>query len=465
MTVRPKHLRFMGGATVFPGGAVAGPDREEAWESLSELSGDEAAAALGLEDPREALAFYICALRESFEEVGFMPDRRAQETIERSEADEPARFLKKCMDEQLCLPTRALVPGGRWVTPLGSPVRFDTRFFLTEAPEGWEPDPDPREVESARWETASSLLVDLASGNALMAPPTIEMLQRLDAYGTVTDALGALSAEGVGGSGNLISVRLSPLVHVVLAPNPGVMTGPGTNTYVVGSGPTVVIDPAVDDAEYVAAVLAAAGEVSEILVTHRHSDHTGGIRAVAEVTGAPVRAWDDADAGGERVRPLTEGESISAGAAELTTMHAPGHASDHAVFFMEGAASLFAGDNVLGEGTAVIAPPDGNMSDYMTSLERLSRLNVDRIYPGHFRPLDGGNAVIDHLISHRRAREQSILATLGAEPLSVEEIVSRVYQDTPPHLHPVARYSVFAHLEALEEAASARREGDRWLLG
>lgn len=465
VTVRPKHLRFMGGATVFPGGAVAPADRDEAWESLSELPGHVAAVALGLEDDREALAFYICALRESFEEVGFMPDRRAQQTVERSEADDPARFLKRCVDEGLRLPTRALVPGGRWVTPLGSPVRFDTRFFLTAVTEGWEPDPDPREVESARWATASSLLTDLASGSVLMAPPTIEMLQRLDAYRTASDALRALSADGVGGSGNLISVRLSPLVHVVLAPNPGVMTGPGTNTYIVGTGPTVLIDPAVDDAKYLAAVLSAAGEVSEILVTHRHSDHTGGIRAVAEATGAPVRAWGDSDAGGVRVVPLTEGESIGAGAAKLTTMHAPGHASDHAVFFMEGAASLFAGDNVLGEGTAVIAPPDGNMSDYMVTLKRLSLLNIDRIYPGHFRPLDGGNAVIDHLISHRRAREQSILAALGAKPLSVEEIVSRVYQDTPPHLHPVARYSVLAHLEALEERASARREGDQWLLG
>ena len=463
MTVRPKHLRFMGGATVFPGGAVASADRDQAWESISELSGSAAAAALGLEDPREALSFYICALRESFEEVGFLPDAAARRAIERSEADDPDRFLRSCTEKRLRLPTSAFVPGGRWVTPLGSSVRFDTRFFLTEAPEDWEADPDPTEVDSARWATASSLLTELASGTALMAPPTIEMLQRLDAFGSVSDALVALSAEGLAGSGNVISVRLSPLVHVVLAPNPGVMTGPGTNTYVVGTGPTVVIDPAVDDPEYLDAVLTAAGEVSEILVTHRHSDHTGGIRAVAEATGAPVRAWGTEDAGGVPVKPLAEGESIIAGAAVLTAMHAPGHASDHVVFFMDGAASLIAGDNILGEGTAVIAPPDGNMGDYMATLERLSELNLDRIYPGHFRPLDGGNAVIHHYISHRRAREASILETLGAEPRSIDEIVSRVYQDTPPHLHPVARYSVLAHLEALEVTSSARREGELWL--
>lgn len=463
-TVRPRHLRFMGGATVFPGGAVAAEDRSESWEDLSDLSGSEAAEALGIEDGREALAFYICALREALEEVGFTPGSATGRRVDRSDADDASRFLEACRDEGVRLPASVLVPGGRWVTPLGSPVRFDTRFFLTEAPAGWEADPDPTEVASARWASPAILLTELAAGELLMAPPTIEMLQRLDAYLTVEDALGSLGKEGLAGSGKVISVRLSPLVHVVLAPNPGVMTGPGTNTYVVGTGPTVVVDPAVDDAEYLQAVMAAAGEVSQILVTHRHSDHTGGIEALHAITGAPVRAWGDEEAGGMGVAALSEGELIEAGSVSLSTMHAPGHASDHVVFFMAGSASLFAGDNVLGEGTAVIAPPDGNMTAYMDTLRRLSKLRIDRIYPGHFRPLDGGNAVIEHYMDHRRAREEAILASLRAGANSVEDIVAAVYQDTPKHLHPVAQFSVLAHLEALEERGSARREGDGWIL-
>ena len=464
VTVRPKNLRFMGGATVFPGGGLAPADRFGDWDELSDLSGAEAAVALGLDDPREALAFYVCALRESLEEVGFVPGAPTGQRIDRADADDPSRFLEACRASKVMLAARALVPAGRWVTPLGSPVRFDTRFFLTEAPAGWEADPDPQEVDSARWASPSALLTDLAAGSALMAPPTIEMVQRLDAYRTTDEALSALGTKGLAGSGQVLSVRLSPMVHVVLAPNPGVMTGPGTNTYIVGTGPTVVIDPAVEDAEYLDAILAAAGEVSQILVTHRHSDHVGGIAAFAGATGAPVRAWGHEVAGGVIPDPLSEREVITAGSASLTTMHSPGHASDHAVFFMEGGASLFAGDNVLGEGTAVIAPPDGNMADFMRSLERLSKLDIHRIYPGHFRPLDGGNVVIGELLEHRKARERSILGALGSTPISIEEVVAEVYKDTPAHLHPVARYSALAHLEALEESGSARRDGEKWAL-
>jgi glyoxylase-like metal-dependent hydrolase (beta-lactamase superfamily II)/8-oxo-dGTP pyrophosphatase MutT (NUDIX family) len=461
-TVRPKHLRFMGGATVFPGGALADADRDPDWDDLSDLDGDAAAAALGLEDGREALAFYICALRESLEEVGFMPGSTTGRRIDREAADDASRFLERCRAMEAVLPASQLVPAGRWVTPLGSPIRFDTRFFLTEAPPDWQPDPDPEEVESARWASPSVLLTELAAGSLLMAPPTIEMLQRLDAFGSTEEALVSLGGSGLAGSGNVLSVRLSPLVHVVLAPNPGVMTGPGTNTYIVGSGPTVVIDPAVDDPEYLEAVLSAAGEVAQILITHRHSDHTGGVVELARRTGAPVRAWGEETAGGAPVEPLSEGEVITAGAARLVTHHAPGHASDHVVFAMEDVASLIAGDNILGEGTAVIAPPDGDMGAFMATLDRLVKLNIDRIYPGHFRPLDGGRAVIEQLIAHRRAREAMILEALGRDPISVEDVVAVVYADTPAHLHPVARYSVLAHLEALEKSSAARRDGELW---
>jgi glyoxylase-like metal-dependent hydrolase (beta-lactamase superfamily II)/8-oxo-dGTP pyrophosphatase MutT (NUDIX family) len=459
LTVRPKELRFMGGAVVFPGGGVSPADGDPRWADASILSPVEAAARLGEDRSDDALASYICAVREAYEEVGLtlgaIPAGLARDA-------RPEEFLAACLGSGVRLPTDRLVPAGRWVTPLGSPIRFDARFFVVEAPAHWEPDPDPREVAECTWSSPAAALEELAEGRVMMAPPTIEMLQRLETLSSVAETLDAFgSSEGIGNE-KILSMRLSPLVHVVLAPNPGVMTGPGTNTYVVGSGPTFVIDPAVDDDDYMAAVLKAAGDVAAILVTHRHVDHVGGASAFAAATGAPVRAFGSSPAGDAEVEPIAAGERLSAGAAELVALHTPGHASDHLCFYMEGSASLFAGDNVLGEGTAVIAPPDGNMSHYMKSLEVMRALEVDRIYPGHFRPLHGGAEIIEGYISHRLEREAKIVAALGPSPADLDALVASAYRDTPIELHPIARHSALAHLEKLEIEGRATRIDDRW---
>lgn len=407
LTVRPKELRFMGGAIVFPGGAVDAGDT------------DERAAAL----------------REASEEVGFPPH-----------------------DPDL------LTTAGRWVTPLGAPVRFDTIFFVTRSPDGWEPHPDPGEVADVMWWTPAEALTRLGAGEVIMAPPTIEMLQRLDSFrdvGTAIEHFGA--SEGIGNA-SILSIRLSPFVQVVLAPNPGVMTGPGTNTYIFGPGPTFVIDPAVADEEYLDTVVALAGDVGAILITHRHADHVGGAAALAARTGAPVRAFGAAPAGGTDVVPISDGEKLAVGGAELIALHTPGHASDHLCFHMVSTASLFAGDNVLGEGTAVVAPPDGNMQDYMASLERMRGLAVDRIFTGHFKPLDGGTAVIEGYVAHRLEREAKIVAALSPDPAPLAEIVRLAYADTDPGLHAIAAYSARAHLDKLEAEGRALRVDDRWQL-
>ena len=460
VTVRPRSLRFMGGATVFPGGGVSPSDADPRWERASTLSRDVAAAATG-EDEDRALAFYVCALRESFEEVGFVIGD-GELPLDRSEAEEGAEFLEACLTKAAVLALDRLVFAGRWITPQGAPVRFDTRFFCVRAPDGWEPRPDPREVESAAWVTPRAALDQLSRGEALMAPPTIEMLQLLAKHETVASVLADIGAEALTGAGNLISVRLSPLVHVVLAPNPGVMTGPGTNTYIVGASPTFVIDPAVDDDDYLNEVVERAGDVEAILVTHRHSDHVGGAAALAQRTGAAVRAFGPDDAGGAPVVPIGDGDILEAGGTSLMTLHSPGHSADHLCWWMEGAATLFAGDNVLGEGTAVIAPPDGDMSDYLSSLRRLLDLHIDRIYPGHFRWLDGGTKVIQGYLDHRAERERQVLGALSPRGSSVEEIVAAVYTDTPVHLHPIAAYSVLAHLEMLEAQGKVERRKDLW---
>ena len=453
LTVRPRHLRFMGGATVFPGGAVDSADGDPRW----------AEACASPADP-ELRTACVCALREAFEEVGLLLAEGP--AIPRSSSHDATRFLDACLAAGARLRADRLVPGGRWVTPSGSPVRFDALFFLTEAPAGWAPEPDPAEVESVRWATPREALEDLAAGAALMAPPTIEMLQRLDGVASVAAALDAVTETPVGTPG-ILSTRVSPLVHVVLAPNPGLMTGPGTNTYVVGSGPSIVVDPAVPDADYVGEVARAAGEVAAIVVTHRHSDHTGGVSALREALGAPVeiRARGSEPVDGLDPRPLEDGELLHAGGTELRAVFTPGHASDHVCLYSERTATLFSGDTILGEGTAVIAPPDGDMGDYLDSLARLRELHVERIFPGHFRALNGGRDVIDGYVAHRRRREQRIVDALSGGAATVEEIVERAYDDTPRELHPAAAMSALAHLELLEREGRATSVDHRWRLG
>ena len=447
----------MGGATVFPGGAIATADRDPRWLSSSrfhpgELTGDS-------EGDAEILAPYVCAIRESFEEIGLLLADGPVDRLARIHSDDPSSFVDRCLDLGIRLRADLLIPAGRWVTPLGSPVRFDTHFFMAEAPADWEPDPDPSEVASISWVTAEEALAGQRAGRFLMAPPTVETLQQLRGHPNVTSVLGSFR-DTAGNRSN--AERLSPLVQRVVAPNPSMMTGPGTNTYIVGNDPAAVVDPAVPDDAYIDSIVRAAGDVTSILITHRHSDHVGGIAKLVARTGAVVRAFGSEQAGAMDVVPVRDEEVIDVGGAKLTALHTPGHAPDHICLYLIGAASLFAGDNVLGQGTAVIAPPNGNMAAYLESLERMNELTISRIYPGHFGPLDGGNAVIDYYIAHRAERGKAIVEAIGDGASTLEAIVEVVYTDTPKELHPIALYQVVAQLELLVAQGAVRESGNRW---
>ncbi len=461
LTVRPRHLRFMGGAAVFPGGAVDSGDLDPEWEGASARSRRDAARALGVANEAAALGAFVCAIREAFEEVGWIAGAGPLERIDRSDSGDADRFRSACGAAGVVLATDRLVPAGRWVTPLGSLRRFDTHFFVTVVDPSWEPRPASDEVEDCLWATPSKALAELAAGRLLMAPPTIEMLQKLARHTDAASMLGALETKGVR-AGGVISTMLSAMVHVVVAPNPGLLTGPGTNTYIVGAGPTCVIDPAVDDPDYIEAVLRAAGPIDAVLVTHRHPDHVGGIEALVAETGAVVRAFGSAPAGGVEVVPLRDGEVVEVGGVRLQAIHSPGHAPDHHCFHSEATAALFSGDNILGEGTAVIAPPDGDMRAYLASLTSLNRLHIERIFPGHFRALDGGNAVIDAYLEHRDSRHRAILAALTGGPADVRTLVARVYTDVAPELHGLAAYSVQAYLEMAKADGVVDRSGQMW---
>jgi glyoxylase-like metal-dependent hydrolase (beta-lactamase superfamily II)/8-oxo-dGTP pyrophosphatase MutT (NUDIX family) len=462
LTVRPANFRFMGGAVVFPGGGVEPADLDRRWAAASARPPGDAAAALDEDDESVAQGAFVCALRESFEEVGFLLGIGPIDRLERDFASDATTFLDRCLDHGITLGTDRLVPAGRWVTPLGSDIRFDTRFFCVRSPAGWEPRPHPVELADCAWRAPRAVLSAFARGQIDLAPPTLDVLTRLDRHASVDLALESLARGGLGGSAPATRAHLSPLVRVVLAPNPGPLTGPGTNTYVVGREETVVIDPAVPDDGYVDSVCGLGADIREILVTHRHSDHVGGVARLAARTGAPVRAHSPAEAGGVRVVPLADGDVVTAGGATLTALFTPGHARDHLSFILDQEQALFSGDNVLGEGTSMIAPPDGDMRLYLQSLLRLEELGAKRIYPGHFRPLEGARDVLRRYIAHRKAREQKILDALKSEAMSLEAIVSRAYEDTPAAMRRYAAGSALTHLEKLTQEGRVARRGSLW---
>lgn len=253
-------------------------------------------------------------------------------------------------------------------------------------------------------------------------------------------------------------VVLTDLVWRVTAGNPGMMTGPGTNTYVVGGDVLAVIDPGPADEAHLDAIVRAAtrrgGRIRWILATHTHPDHAPGAKPLAARTGATVLGWDSRD-GFEPDRPLADGERVDGGGFVLRAIHTPGHASNHLCYLLEGEELLFSGDHVMQGSTVVISPPDGDMAAYFASLRRVRNLAPAAIAPGHGTLIDDPGAAVDEYLSHRQAREGQVLEALAAGDTTVDEIVARLYAEVPAMLHPVARHSVFAHLRKLVDDCAA----------
>jgi glyoxylase-like metal-dependent hydrolase (beta-lactamase superfamily II) len=242
----------------------------------------------------------------------------------------------------------------------------------------------------------------------------------------------------------------------VLAPNPGPFTLDGTNTWVVGRNPSVVIDPGPDDAGHILAVLEEAEPVAAVLLTHHHPDHAPGASRLAEAAAAPVRAFRP-EPGEDR---LADGEVIEAGSVRLRVVHTPGHTADHVCFLAEPDGLLFTGDTVLGRGTSVIDPPDGDMGSYLRSLERLRSLEPRTIYPGHGPVIFTPIGRLDYYLRHREERERQVLEALENGPRTPEDLVPAVYADeVSPDLYPAAARSVLAHLAKLEREGRVARTG------
>ncbi len=246
-----------------------------------------------------------------------------------------------------------------------------------------------------------------------------------------------------------VASALSPMVRRVLAPNPGVMTGPGTNTYLVGIDEVAVIDPAVEDEAHIDAIVGCGGDrIRWILCTHTHPDHFPGAAPLKERTGAEVLAYTSRD-GLEVDAEIGEGFRIEATEFRLRALHTPGHASNHLCYMLEEERLLFSGDHVMQGSTVVIAPPDGDMAAYLQSLERLLSLRLRYIAPGHGHLIDDPQAVIDEYIAHRLEREDQVMNAVQCGDRTVEAIVARLYPGLIDDLVPRARQTVHAHLRKL----------------
>jgi glyoxylase-like metal-dependent hydrolase (beta-lactamase superfamily II) len=253
------------------------------------------------------------------------------------------------------------------------------------------------------------------------------------------------------------------------APNPGLMTGPGTNTYLVGRDELVVVDPGPADETHTAAIVAAAkelGPIGTIVVTHTHVDHSPGAAALAAVTGARVVGYGPAGADDDFKPDVWAGEgwsvSVPAGTGDvartLRAVHTPGHASNHLCWLVEELALLFTGDHVMQGSTVVIRPPDGDLHQYLASLARLRDAvpPVRTLAPGHGRLMDHVPELMDALVAHRLGRHERVAAALARHrQATVNELLAEVYGDVTEQQLPVARFSLWAHLRALAREGRA----------
>jgi glyoxylase-like metal-dependent hydrolase (beta-lactamase superfamily II)/8-oxo-dGTP pyrophosphatase MutT (NUDIX family) len=510
---------FRSGAAVFPGGALDAADAQ-AHRHVQGWTDAQASARMRLD--AGGLDYLVAAARESFEEVGLLfatPLDDARLAAAHAQWRTPMQrgersFAALCAALDVAIDLRDWHCWSHWLTPPGHPKRFDTRFFVTRAPAGQQAEADYGEALELLWLPPREAL-DPARGLTLL-PVTRRTLQQLSAFDRVQAALDhaaaltdypmtmprrAVDARGQlrillpdehpyaevarldprgqwGALAEIVpgrAIRLSDNVIRVTAPNPGVMTGPGTNSYLVGDavrGRWTVIDPGPADEAHLQALQAAApGPIERILVTHTHKDHSPGAAALARATGAPVLGRRPLHATGQDesfdpAREVDDGEIFPVGdGLVLKALHTPGHASNHLCFLLPHERLLFTGDHVMQGSTVVINPPDGDMAAYLAALRGLLELPLDWLAPGHGFLVARPREVIEALIRHRLAREARVLDALQAlAPAPLDTLLPRVYADVPASLHAMARRSLLAHLLKLQHDGVAAAQGETWRL-
>ena len=266
---------------------------------------------------------------------------------------------------------------------------------------------------------------------------------------------------------------MNELIQKITASNGGVFTGQGTNTYLIGKKDITLVDPGPNIPEHIEEILkAGSGKIKRILVTHTHTDHSPAALPISQELKIPMFGrlvdresdWED-----ETFQPdtvLNHGDVISTDEYSIEVIHTPGHASNHICFFLEEEKMLFTGDHIMEGSTVVISPPDGNMREYIDSLEKLKALGIETIAPGHGETMRDANAVVDWIVSHRMFREKKVVdAITELNRCTIDELLPKVYDDVGSHLHGIAKSSLEAHLIKLIEEEKVTKDKDIYIWG
>ena len=508
MLQRTQGAAFLGGAYVFPGGSLDAADA--ATRRVTGLTDAQASRRLSL--PSGGLAYYVAAVRECFEEAGVLLALHADGkpvAADKAQGLLPYRdrFFELLEKENLFIPADALAYYGHWITQPGRPRRFDTRFFVALAPQGQEGAHDATEHVHQLWTTPREALERGRRGEIELVYATKQTLADLARFAEPRAALAhalelreipsnrACWAQGKDGarvfrrgdapyfeihwsdpqeSGQTsydlapgVPKRLDRLTTRLIAPNPGMMTGPGTNTYLVGGAALAVIDPGPAIDSHLEKLLAFPN-IRWILCTHTHLDHSPAAAALKAATGAkiygrPAPKGQDATFAPDEV--LSDNDTVRLGELTVRAIHTPGHASNHLCYLLEDTKMLFTGDHVMQGSTVVINPPDGNMRAYLASLERLLAEDLAILAPGHGYLIGEPHHEVRRLVQHRLRREGKVLAALSqlGSP-TLEEMLPLVYDDVPARLHGWAARSLTAHLHKLVAEGAARAKGERFTL-
>ncbi|USG62749.1 MBL fold metallo-hydrolase [Sneathiella marina] len=268
--------------------------------------------------------------------------------------------------------------------------------------------------------------------------------------------------------------ELSPLIRRVIANNPSAFTFHGSGTYIIGRGNVAVIDPGPLVPEHIAAIMKAVeGEtISHILITHTHRDHSPGAEPLKQLTGAKTYGFGPHGSGKPDMEPeeggdmdfvpdvkINDGDIIEGEGWTMEAIHTPGHLSNHICFGLQEEKTLFTGDHVMGWSTTIVSPPDGDMSSYMTSLEKLLPLDYHTYWPTHGPAITETKPFVEALIAHRHDRMDQIRACLAGGPLSIPDMVTQMYTDVPEFLHPAAARSVYAHILHMRDGGELTSDG------
>jgi glyoxylase-like metal-dependent hydrolase (beta-lactamase superfamily II)/8-oxo-dGTP pyrophosphatase MutT (NUDIX family) len=440
---------FLGGFHSFPGGRHAREDG--AW-------GDDEAT-----DQRTMIR---CAARETFEEMGLLlgfsgtlPPPATQERVRREVLAGTLEFWPQVAAWGLTFDPGRFAWCGRWITPHFSRARFNTNFYFVDLPDMPAVDVWPGELESGGWVDPREALSLWDRDQVVLAMPTLYTIQVLAEGGDDLPARLHAIPEANGVASRHVVVR--PGITMVPLRSQTIAPATHTNAVIVGDGDVVIVDPGSADEEELEAfdavvrgAMGPKGRVVAVLLTHRHDDHVAGAEAVSARYVAPI--WAHAEAGGRvRVdRALRDGDTIELSGRHprrLRVVATPGHAREHLVFHEETSRTAIAGDLVSGLGSVVIDPPEGNLRDYLASVERLRALELQTIIPGHGAPHRGVERLLRGLIEHRGMREARILDALAGGPLVSGALRDLAYADTPNADPRLAARTLAAHLEKLVE--------------